>query len=412
MRSWSRSCKSAQVRAGRLLLALAAVAAGCGGGDAPLGAADSYLLFAPVAPSARSAPGGFPVVDTLPGESSEARLLAKLFAEGFAAEMVRTVHLAKQLVRNGTPGGRGYDQRLRAAARQPLCLVVGLDATAPRARGLALPRWLRSPIERAETVWLGLPDRLSEDQAAVQTVTGRLASHAVDWVTGGAADDAAAGLVQAYRMAMEVIAREWRVGRGPAGALASTAGTTAQRNLFAEIRENRAVLGDDGKTLRPPAELLRDPQVAATVLYRLAQTRTVAQTVAGPDVYTPFVAGPLPPGVSGAAVLGPIRNFQAKLFTAWGRAVMTQQAPRDIVDLLQAYMETFPTERKDVLRIFLVTTWLGTVKPGGVSRDPARTDQVLTEAAAMTEELTAGKRTLRDALAAARPPESPKHKRH
>ena len=244
-------------------------------------------------------------------------------------------------------------------------------------------------------------------------MTGRLAGHAADWVTGGAAE------ARRGRAGPRRTGWPWRSSpasggsdAGPAGALSSTAGTTAQRKLFAEIRENRAVLGEDGKTLRPPAELLADPQIAATVIYRLAQTRTVAQAVAGPEIYTPFVAGPLPPGVSGAAVLGPIRNFQAKLFTAWGRAVLSEQAPRDIVDLIQAYASAFPGERKEVLRIFLVTTYLGTVKPGGVSRDPARTEQVLTEAAAMIEELTAGKRTLRDALAPEHPPEPPKRKGH
>jgi hypothetical protein len=379
---------------GRLFVAALLVAAGCGGGDAPLGAADSYLLFAPVSPPARSTPGGLPVVDALDAESPNARVLARLFADGFAAEMVRSVHVAKQLVRNGTLAGRRYDESLRAAANEPLCLVLGLEADAPRSRGLAIARWLRSPVERARTVWLGLPGGISEDQAAVQSVTARLASHAAGWVTAGGES----ALTEAYRMAMEVIAREWRVGRGPTGALSSTAGTSAQRKLFAEVRENRAVLDADGKGLRPAAELLSDPQIAATVIYRLAQTRTVAQAVAGPDIYTAFVAGPLPPGVSGAAILGPIRNFQAKLFTAWGRAVLSGKPPRDIVDLIGAYIEVFPTERQEVLRIFLVTTYLGTVEPGGVSRDADKTDQVLAQVASVTEELAAGKRTLRDAL--------------
>jgi hypothetical protein len=394
-------CSSRTERAARCLAGVGAllIAAGCGGG-APLGAADSYLLLAPVTPPARSATAGLPVVDELDPESGDARLLTQLFASGFASEMVRTVHLAKQLVRNGTLAGKRFDERLRAAAIEPLCLVLGLEPSAPRSRGLAVARWLRSPDERAGTVWLGLPAGIARDKAAVQTVSGRLASHAVDWIAGGADPDPSE-LTAAYRMAMEVIAREWRVGRGPAGALSTDVGTTAQRTLFAEIRENRAALGADGKTLRPAAELLSDPQVAATVIYRLAQMRTVAQAVARPETYTPFVAGPLPEGVSGAAVLGPIRNFQAKLFTAWGQAVLSGRPPRDIADLVQAYVAVFPAERKDVLRIFLVTTYLGTVQPGGVSREPDKADQVSTQVAAVIDELAAGKRGLRDAVAVA-----------
>ena len=45
------------------------------------------------------------------------------------------------------------------------------------------------------------------------------------------------------------------------------------------------------------------------------------------DVYAPFVSDRIPPGISPAAVLGPFRNFQAKLLSAWGRAVLAGQPP-------------------------------------------------------------------------------------
>jgi hypothetical protein len=397
-RAWGRGLISASLLA----------AAGCGGSETPLGAPDSYLLYAPSAGSPPPGPGGLPVVDRLDADEGTGLLLTRMFSNGFAAEMVRSVHLAKQLVRNGTLAGRRYDERLRAQASEPLCLVVGLPEPGARPLGLAVARWLRAPVERVNTAWLGLPGNLGEDQAAVQTVTGRLAAHAAAWISGGRASppgspgvpaSTTGSIAEAYRMAMEVIAREWRVGRGSAGVVPGTAGTEAQRQLFAEIRENRAALGADGKTLRPAAELLSDPQIAATVIYRLAQNRGVAQAVASAETYTPFVSGPLPEGISGAAVLGSIRNFQAKLFSAWGRAVLAGRPPGDIVELLEAYLDMFPAERKEVWRVFLVTTYLGTVKPGGMSRDPEQGDQMLAEVAAVTEDLLAGKRTLRDALA-------------
>jgi hypothetical protein len=382
-----------------LRLWIGLLVAGCAGPEAPLGPADSYLLLAPVAAGTQST-GGLPVVDRLDDDGPAAMVLNKLFAEGFAAELMRTVHLAKQLVRYQGPGGGGYDDKLRQQAAEPLCLVLGLDGTGARSRGLAVARWLRDPVDRPGTVWLGVPAAVVDDPAAVQSVSGRLAAHAVSWVLGGEPGQAGEEppLAQAYRMAMEVIAREWRVGRGPSSALSSTAGTEAQRHLFADVRENRGALGPDGKTLRPAAELLTDPQVAATVIYRLAQLRSVAQTVAGPEIYTPFVAGPLPEGISGAAVLGPIRNFQAKLFTAWGRAVGAGHPPRDIVELLEAYLAAFPAERKDVLRVFLVTTYLGTLRREGMSRDPERADQAAAEVAAALDDVLAGRRGLRDAL--------------
>ena len=78
-----------------------------------------------------------------------------------------------------------------------------------------------------------------------------------------------------YARALEVIAREWRTGEGPAGRMPPDAGTAAQRDLFAAVRENRYTLGADGAP-RPARELLADPNVAATVLYRLAQSKTWA----------------------------------------------------------------------------------------------------------------------------------------
>ena len=66
------------------------------------------------------------------------------------------------------------------------------------------------------------------------------------------------------------------MGEGPAGTLPANAGTSAQRTLFAAVRENRYVLGPDGAP-RAAADLLEDPGVAATVLYRLAQSKAVGR---------------------------------------------------------------------------------------------------------------------------------------
>ena len=68
-----------------------------------------------------------------------------------------------------------------------------------------------------------------------------------DWlaasrVAAASAPNAAHPLVIGYARALEVIAREWRVGEGPAGAMPADAGTAAQRELFAAVRENRYAL--------------------------------------------------------------------------------------------------------------------------------------------------------------------------
>jgi hypothetical protein len=387
------------------LLAAACLAPGACKDRSALGPADAYVLLAPVQPPARSK-GGLPVVEKLDLDRGTAVTVARLLGDGFAVEMVRTVHLAKQLARGPGVAGRRYPEALVRSASEPLALVVGLDSAFPHSKGLALKGMIAGTEEKPDLPWIGLPATLEDDRALVQTLSGRLAAHAASWAADIDADPASTPgperplLVEAYRMAMEVISREWRVGKGPAGALPSTAGSVAQRHLFADIRENRTPFteGGSGRELRPAEELLRDPRVAATVLYRLAQTRTVANAVGPADIYAPFVQGPLPEGVSGAQLLGAVRNFNAKLFTAWARAALGGHPPDDIVDLVEAYGELFPQERREVLRIFLVTTFAGTVKRGGISRKPEEATAAIAEIGAIIEDLLAVKRSLRDGL--------------
>ena len=295
------------------------------------------------------------------------------------AEMVRTVHLAKQLVRNGTLEGRRYDEPLRRGGAR--AALPGGGAGGRAVPGRTGWRWRAGCVRR----WSARRDGLAGAARRVsrrtrrwcRRVTGRLAAHADSWVDGAGAGDAAAGLPEAYRMAMEVIAREWRVGRGPAGRAAQH---RRHRGPAPPVRrhprEPRRARRGDGKTCARPPSCWRDPRVAATVIYRLAQTRTVAQAVAARRRSTrPFVRGPLPEGVSGAAVLGPIRNFQAKLFSAWARAVLGGHPPDDIVDLVEAYGELFP-ERAQRGAAHLPGDHLSPARSsaGGISRQPEEAD--------------------------------------
>jgi hypothetical protein len=372
-----------------VLLALASC------GDGGLGPPDSYRVLVPAQAAASHA--GLPVVKTLGLEDPTARTLTLLFEEGFASEMLRTVYLAKQLVRDGQPGGRPAPPEGKAIASEGLPVVVGLPQET-YGRGLAVERVLRSPLDHPTVPWLGLPADLDRDHALVQTVSGKLATYALQLaVTGGTfAPVPPRALGEGYRMAMEVVAREWRMGKGPQGVVPYDAGTAAQRKVFADVRENRFVTGPDGHTLRAPAELLADPGVAATVLYRMAQSRAVAGKVAPAAFYAPF-AGRVPPGVSPAAVLGPFRNFQAKLLGAWADAAQRGHAPRDIADLLEVYAAAFPDEKTEALRVFVVTTFAATVQPGGVSTRPEDATRALAAIDAAVADVAAGRRSLRAA---------------
>jgi hypothetical protein len=379
---------------------LVALAAGGPAGcrrDTALGVPDSYVVFTPVVGAdgtARRSPAGLPLVEPLALEDERATALHRQIELGIVGELLRTDYLAKQLVRDVAFGGNSFPDDARAAAREPTIFFVG-RGLGPFGIGLSRKGFFGRPQDRADLPWIGLREDIGEDRAMPQTVAGLLARRVVARVVGTASPPV---LVDGYVRAMEVIAREWRVGEGPAGAVAPDAGTGTQRALFAGVRENQFAVGPDGAP-RPPAELLADPGLAATVIYRLAQSKSVGRKVAPADVYAPFVTDRVPPGVSPAAVLGPFRNFQAKLLTAWGRAVLSGAPPKDVAELVEAYGRAMPGERGEALRIFVITTYGATVKPGGVRAAGTDAAAALPELTALAAEVAAGRRSSRAALA-------------
>ena len=262
-------------------------------------------------------------------------------------------------------GGRRYGDGPRAAAGEPTVLIKGgARAPGPTSRGVALKGSFGGDDEHPERALAIAVDAYPDhDRALPQTLAGALGLLAASRVAGTDAPNPTHPLVIGYARALEVVAREWRVGEGPAGSIQADAGTSAQRNLFAAVRENRFSLSEDGAP-RPARDLLRHPGVIATVLYRLAQSKTVGRKVAPDAVYAPFVKDRVPEGISPAAVLGPFRNFQAKLLSAWARAVLEGKPPATSPILVDAYGRALPAERSEIIRIFVVTTFGATVKPG------------------------------------------------
>ncbi len=386
-----------------LASALAAALGGCHR-DATLGPADSFLVFAPLERGAEpSSPtnvgASVPVVTTVAPDDPRAEPLYRQFGLGFAGEVLRTDYLAKQLVREAAVGGRRYDDGARAAAAEPTVFVVSAPGGRLGGRGLGQKGMWGGVTEHRDVVWIGLDAYPDHDRALPQTLAGLLGAAAATRVADAVGSPLPATLIEGYARSLEVVAREWRVGEGPVGTLPPEAGTRAQRELFAAVRENQYVVGPAGAP-RPAAELLADPGVAATVLYRLAQSKTVGRKVAPPEVYAPFVTDRIPPGVSPAAVLGPFRNFQAKLLSAWGRAVLEGRPPRDIADLVEAYGRALPAERGEAIRIFVITTYGATVRPGGVPLPPGDAGAALPELTALAAEVAAGKLSCRAALPA------------
>ncbi len=375
-----------------LAVALAA-GAGCKGAQT-LGPPDSYVVYAQTLDEqgvVKRSTAGLPLFEPMALDAALATPLHKEIAVGFLSEMVRTDYLGKQLARDLVVGGHTFPEATRAAAQEPTVFVIG-RAMPPAGTGLATKTFWGGAADRPRVQWLGVRDTYGGDQALPQTLTAGLARRVATRIAG---DEAV--LVEGYAQALEVVAREWRVGEGVDGAVSSGAGTGTQRALFSGVRDNLYAVGSDGLP-RSPAELLGDPGLAATVLYRMAQSKSVGRKVAPAEIYAPFVSERVPPGVSPAAVLGPFRNFQAKLLSAWARATLAGTPPKDIVDLVDVYARAMPDERAEAWRIFIVTTFGATVKKGGVDARGANGDAALPELSALAAEVAAGRRSGRAAL--------------
>lgn len=405
---------SARVAVGAI--ALAGLLGACGNSKAPLGPPDSYLVYQPATSGGAEPAGGAPalrLLQSVPVDDARAIPIHRGAAEGFMGELLRTDYLAKQLLRDGWQG-RMFSPVARARAAEPTVLVLaGTRATrteeAETGTGFGEAGSFGRKKVHENASWIEVGDDPPGDPAFVQTASGRVARLVGERIAR-AADPAAPlprVLIDGYALAMEVIGREWRVGEGPMGRVAPDAGTGTQRERFASVRQNSFVFKPDSEILRPANEMLAEPGVVAALIYRMAQAKGVGRKIAPPEIYAPFVKDRVPPGISPAAVLGPVRNFQVKLLTAWALAAAAGHAPRDLIDLVAAYADTIPGERAEVMRLFVATTYGVTVKPGGVSARAADATSSLAEITVLAAEVAAGRRTLRSGMDSAATETSP-----
>jgi hypothetical protein len=215
-------------------------------------------------------------------------------------------------------------------------------------------------------------------------------------------------LGEGYATFLEVLAAEWHAAGGNRAAAEARA-VLQHGSWFAAVRGNEGI--ERYRTSRacglsPPwpsdTALAREPLVIATFLYRLAASQA-GHRLAPDETYRAMVPELPPPGFSPGRVLGPFRNFQAKLLWAWNRAALAGHRPRDLVDLVEAYADGFPAERPEVTRIFLVTTYGLTVRPGGIPADRP-VDDLESALAALTADVLFGRLDLRAGFAPSRRP--------
>jgi hypothetical protein len=347
---------------------------------------DDYLLVRRVVPRAADEPTRLRLAA---GDDADATRVRRLLADGFGAELLRTLAMVKRYARRTADA---------PAAREPTLVAFGLSDL--HRDGTPLPEPYRPRV--VETAWLrhtlpeGAPVVWADDAAkdARRTVGDADAETLVVLVDGlgGAIVDLVAPrptpLREGYLAFLEVMAAEWR----PSDGQLDDRQSLRARPVFADVRANAA------GHARFAEHLVREPTLIATLLHRMASSELGRRM--GPDeVYLPFLAERPPHGVPAALLLGAFRNFQAKLLGAWSRAVALGRPPETALDLIEAYGEAHPDERAEVTRLFLLTTFGATVVVGGVDGDGE--DDPAPRLASLTADVLFGRRGLRDAVSGA-----------
>jgi hypothetical protein len=306
------------------LLVLLSAVGGCATPD------DGYVLLRrqPVRPD------GAPTVLTYAAPNDAGAPLARrLLAGGFGAELLRTYAMAKRF----------------AGQTDPTYVALGVSdmyQEKPYRDRVLEGGWLRSTLA-AETPILWI-DPQEPEQALRHLVEG--VGNAIVGLIAPEPDQVPFRLNplrEGYVKFLTVVAAEWRAADGDSGKDDPRA-SLRRDPLFAQVRSNAGAVTDGEADLHHPV-------LIATMLHRLASSAAGRRMALDPE-YLPFLQALPPPGVPAGALLGAVRNFQAKLFLAWASAAREGSPPRDLRRLVEAYARTFPKEREDVMHIFWMTT--------------------------------------------------------
>jgi hypothetical protein len=294
-----------------------------------------------------------------------------LMARGFPAELLRTFAMTRRFVERTAPDG----SVVHARATAPLYLALGVDDTfrdtpyRDRILGHG-PFATRIPAD-VPLVWvdeeLATAPPGAADGAALNEIVIGLGKAIVSLVAPLPANQQAELAVRPYPLRdgyvafLLVVAAEWGSRPDVAGAQDSMYDEEARDYmrsfpLFARVRANEAARHE--AQLGDFEYMDRDPEVIATVLYRMAAS-DLGRTMERDDAYLPFLAEPPPHGIPAALLLGAFRNFQAKLLSAWSAAVRAGHRPATLTDLVEAYADAHPLERAEARRILAVTTGRG-----------------------------------------------------
>jgi len=358
-----------------IAVVLAATLLGCASRD------DDFLLLRRAAARDAATPARLELASR---NDAEASYLRNLLAAGFGAELLRTYAMTKR-----------FAARTWGYRDTPTTIALGVpDRPAPDAGGrrVRVGWWTRILPEGAPIVWIDDSGPRRARSTMADLVSG--ISDAITDVVApetGVAYSRSRPLRAGYAAFLQVVAAEWRT-----PAVIDDRDDLRRLPVFADVRANGGAL----PAYADARDLIDNPTVVATVLYRLASS-DLGQRMAEPAVYRPFLEAEPPRDLHPALLLGAFRNFQAKLLAAWSRAEIANRPPHNLVDLVEAYADAYPAERAEAMRIFLVTTYGATALPARV-HPGAPPAEIESQLATLTADVLFGRRGLRDGLGARR----------
>ena len=121
----------------------------------------------------------------------------------------------------------------------------------------------------------------------------------------------------------------------------------------------------DGTRLKSAQQMLSCEGVLATLFYRINNNEKLQNGYQDKGFYERFLVSGLPDEVGGREIFSPFENVMLKNFWVW-HELIGKLDPEDVIaiEFIEQWGRSFPEDREEILKVFLLTTVGMTVSTG------------------------------------------------
>lgn len=113
----------------------------------------------------------------------------------------------------------------------------------------------------------------------------------------------------------------------------------------------------DKTRLRNGQQMLSCEGVLATLFYRINNNKILQNNYRKKDFYERFLLSPMPPWLEPQGLFAPFENVMLKHFWIWSQLNKKNTSESILfVDYVLEWMESFPEDKDEIMRLFLLTT--------------------------------------------------------